>query len=160
MHHSSRSLLYLARYEQLACEKSLVQLFGSVLRSSCSPCYFTASTSVGHERSVAWLGALVRDSDDRTGWDQPFLRSAMAHYSGRPSRHSAHRAAQDPVCRLVFNQVLPTAVGGDVVRAWRCHQLGPSLAVAIRSVLLDRVCGFAMLGALSCDLTRSTGHRS
>jgi len=44
-----------------------------------------------------------------------------------------------------FNQVLPTAVGGDVVRAWRCHQLGASLASAIRSVLLDRVCGFAVL---------------
>ena len=47
-----------------------------------------------------------------------------------------------------FNQVLPTAVGGDVVRAWRCHRLGPSLTTAIRSVVLDRVCGFAVLVAL------------
>jgi uncharacterized membrane protein YbhN (UPF0104 family) len=38
-----------------------------------------------------------------------------------------------------FNQVLPTAVGGDVARAWRYHQLGV-MGSAIRSVLLDRVC--------------------
>ena len=47
-----------------------------------------------------------------------------------------------------FNQVLPTAVGGDVVRAWRCHRVGVSLTTAIRSVVLDRVCGFAVLVAL------------
>lgn len=47
-----------------------------------------------------------------------------------------------------FNQVLPTAVGGDVVRAWRCHQVGASLTTAIGSVVLDRVSGFAVLVAL------------
>jgi glycosyltransferase 2 family protein len=25
---------------------------------------------------------------------------------------------------LFFNQVLPSGVGGDAVRAWRCHRLG------------------------------------
>src|SRR3974377_2192548 len=40
---------------------------------------------------------------------------------------------------LFFNQVLPTGVGGDVVRAWRCHRLGIGAAAAIRSLVLDRV---------------------
>ncbi len=41
-----------------------------------------------------------------------------------------------------FNQVLPTGVGGDAVRAWRCKRLGIALAPAIRSVLLDRASGY------------------
>jgi hypothetical protein len=47
-----------------------------------------------------------------------------------------------------FSQLLPTTVGGDVVRAWRCHRLGASLAAAVRSVLLDRLSGFAVLVVL------------
>ncbi len=43
---------------------------------------------------------------------------------------------------LFFNQVLPTGVGGDAVRAWRCRRLGIGLAPAIRSVLLDRASGY------------------
>jgi glycosyltransferase 2 family protein len=43
---------------------------------------------------------------------------------------------------LFFNQVLPTGVGGDAVRAWRCRKLGVGLGVAIRSVLLDRASGY------------------
>ena len=50
---------------------------------------------------------------------------------------------------LFFNQLLPTGIGGDVVRAWSCHKLGPRLGVAVRSVLLDRVLGCATLLALS-----------
>ena len=60
-----------------------------------------------------------------------------------------------------FNQILPMAVCGDLVRARRCHQIGASLASAIRSVLVDRVCGVCGAGStLSGDLTRSAGHRS
>lgn len=43
-----------------------------------------------------------------------------------------------------FNQVLPTGVGGDAVRAWRCHKLGVALGPAIRSVLLDRASGYVV----------------
>jgi uncharacterized membrane protein YbhN (UPF0104 family) len=46
---------------------------------------------------------------------------------------------------LFFNQVLPTGVGGDAVRVWRCCRLGISLAAAIRSILLDRACGYLVL---------------
>ena len=42
---------------------------------------------------------------------------------------------------FLFNQVLPTAVGGDAYRVWRAKQLGVPLDVGIHSVLLDRAFG-------------------
>lgn len=49
-----------------------------------------------------------------------------------------------------LNQVLPTAVGGDVLRAWRAKQLGATWQTSIHSVLLDRATGvlISLLGAL------------
>ena len=49
---------------------------------------------------------------------------------------------------LFFNQILPTGVGGDVVRAWRCSRVGIALGAAIRSILLDRACGYLVLVVL------------
>jgi uncharacterized membrane protein YbhN (UPF0104 family) len=49
---------------------------------------------------------------------------------------------------LFFNQVLPTGVGGDAVRAWRCCKLGIGLGAAIRSILLDRACGYIVIVAV------------
>jgi uncharacterized protein (TIRG00374 family) len=49
---------------------------------------------------------------------------------------------------LFFNQVLPTGIGGDAVRAWRCSRIGIGLGDAIRSILLDRACGYLVLVAL------------
>lgn len=49
---------------------------------------------------------------------------------------------------LFFNQVLPSGVGGDAMRAWRCHKLGIGLGAAVRSILLDRACGYAVLVAI------------
>ena len=49
---------------------------------------------------------------------------------------------------LFFNQVLPSGVGGDAVRAWRCHRLGIGVAAAIRSLVLDRVGGYVVLVVL------------
>jgi glycosyltransferase 2 family protein len=46
---------------------------------------------------------------------------------------------------LFFNQVLPTGVGGDAVRVWRCCRLGIGLGTALRSILLDRACGYLVL---------------
>ena len=58
-----------------------------------------------------------------------------------------------PLLRIVlvgqfFNQVLPTGVGGDAVRAWRCRRLGIGLGAAVRSILLDRASGYLVLVAL------------
>jgi uncharacterized membrane protein YbhN (UPF0104 family) len=49
---------------------------------------------------------------------------------------------------LFFNQVLPSGIGGDAVRAWRCRRLGIEPSVAIRSVILDRVAGYVVILAL------------
>jgi uncharacterized membrane protein YbhN (UPF0104 family) len=48
-----------------------------------------------------------------------------------------------------LNQVLPTAVGGDALRAWRARQLGATWEASIHSVLLDRATGvlISLLGA-------------
>ena len=46
---------------------------------------------------------------------------------------------------LFFNQVLPTVVGGDAVRAWRCRKIGILWGSAIWSILLDRACGYLCL---------------
>jgi hypothetical protein len=48
---------------------------------------------------------------------------------------------------LFFNQMLPTGVGGDAVRAWRCSRIGIGLGAAIRSIL-DRACGYLVLVVL------------
>lgn len=50
---------------------------------------------------------------------------------------------------ILLNQLLPTAVGGDVLRAWQAKQLGAPLETAIHSVLLDRGTGvlIALVGA-------------
>ena len=42
---------------------------------------------------------------------------------------------------FLFNQLLPTIVGGDVFRALRAKQLGTPLETAVHSVLLDRATG-------------------
>src|SRR4029077_16524438 len=49
-----------------------------------------------------------------------------------------------------LNQVLPTAVGGDILRAWRAKQLGASWQTSIHTVLFDRATGvvISLLGAL------------
>jgi uncharacterized membrane protein YbhN (UPF0104 family) len=49
---------------------------------------------------------------------------------------------------LFFNQALPSGVGGDAVRAWRCRRLGIGVAAAIRSLVLDRVSGYVVTVAL------------
>jgi uncharacterized membrane protein YbhN (UPF0104 family) len=49
---------------------------------------------------------------------------------------------------LFFNQVLPTGVGGDAVRAWRCSKLGIGLGATVRSILLDRAWGYTVVVTL------------
>ncbi len=44
-----------------------------------------------------------------------------------------------------FNQLLPTSVGGDVVRGWEAHRSGLRLDQAVISVVLDRIMGLTGL---------------
>jgi hypothetical protein len=46
---------------------------------------------------------------------------------------------------FLFNQLLPTAVGGDALRVWYARNRGAPLDVAIHSVLLDRVSGIVVV---------------
>jgi glycosyltransferase 2 family protein len=46
---------------------------------------------------------------------------------------------------LFFNQTLPSAIGGDVIRMWFAHKIGLSAAKAITSVVIDRIYGFVAL---------------
>jgi uncharacterized membrane protein YbhN (UPF0104 family) len=51
---------------------------------------------------------------------------------------------------FLCNQVLPTGVGGDVLRAWRARGFGVPLNIGIYSVLLDRSAGMVtvLLGTI------------
>jgi uncharacterized protein (TIRG00374 family) len=51
---------------------------------------------------------------------------------------------------MFFNLVLPTSVGGDVVRAWYLDGRSGRKAAALLSVLADRVSGLLMLIAIAC----------
>lgn len=44
-----------------------------------------------------------------------------------------------------YNLILPTGVGGDAVRMYRCYRSGAPLRTAVGSVLVDRYVGVAML---------------
>jgi uncharacterized membrane protein YbhN (UPF0104 family) len=46
---------------------------------------------------------------------------------------------------FLFNQLLPTAVGGDALRVWYARNRGAPLDLAIHSVLLDRVSGIVVV---------------
>ena len=45
------------------------------------------------------------------------------------------------VVALFFNQVLPSTIGGDGLRAWFLRQTGRPIGLAIRSVAIDRLVG-------------------
>lgn len=50
---------------------------------------------------------------------------------------------------VFFNNILPGSMGGDLVKAWYCTRVEPSLAAgAVSSVLADRIIGFLSLFAL------------
>ena len=73
--------------------------------------------------------------------------AARWHYILSASGYSPGMAklAKILLVGLFFNQVLPSGIGGDAVRAWRCHLLGIPAGQAIRSILLDRAMGFASI---------------
>lgn len=64
---------------------------------------------------------------------------------------------------LFLNQVLPSTLGGDAMRAWRIVKSGSSVGRAVRAVMLDRMVallGLALLVALGLPFVLSiTGDR-
>lgn len=57
-----------------------------------------------------------------------------------------------------FNNLLPTGVGGDVVRAYKLARDGPGAAIAASSVLVDRASGLLVLLAMAVGAL-AFGHR-
>jgi uncharacterized membrane protein YbhN (UPF0104 family) len=55
-------------------------------------------------------------------------------------------AARLVMIGLFFNQTLPSAIGGDLVRIWKVRKLGVPLGKATNSVLLDRLSALAATG--------------
>jgi uncharacterized membrane protein YbhN (UPF0104 family) len=51
---------------------------------------------------------------------------------------------------MFFNLVLPTSVGGDVIRAWYLNRKSGRKAAAFASVFLDRLNGLFVLVAMAC----------
>lgn len=65
-------------------------------------------------------------------------------------QHGGEAFSLNTAYRLVmignfFGQALPSTIGGDGVRAWYAHKFGIPLAVAVNSVLLDRLIALAAL---------------
>jgi uncharacterized membrane protein YbhN (UPF0104 family) len=88
--------------------------------------------------------------------------SVLACLAGTPVNAVRWRALCDPgdglpplaafwkilMVGLFFNQMLPSGIGGDAVRAWRCQMLGIRLGAAVRSILLERASGYCVFVAL------------
>ena len=89
------------------------------------------------------LVAAVGGGRDGTPGDQHIRGAALAHRPGSGDDLSRTLdVVEDRARRVFFNQVLASGVGGDAVRAWRCHRLGIGAGAAIRSLLLDRISGY------------------
>lgn len=58
------------------------------------------------------------------------------------------RALRFTLIGQFFNQVLPTALGGDAVRAWLASRDGAPLGRAVRAVVCDRVIGLVALAII------------
>ncbi|MEG3618530.1 lysylphosphatidylglycerol synthase transmembrane domain-containing protein [Magnetovibrio sp. PR-2] len=51
-------------------------------------------------------------------------------------------AGKNIIIGMFFNQVLPSTIGGDVVRIWLAKRWGLSISVAANSIISDRIFGF------------------
>jgi glycosyltransferase 2 family protein len=82
---------------------------------------------------------------------QTFVLAARLHAIvaalGRPI--GAGSAIELSFVGALFNQALPSAIGGDAIRAWRLRADGRSWRSAVNAVLLDRGGGVLVLAVLA-----------
>jgi uncharacterized membrane protein YbhN (UPF0104 family) len=106
---------------------------------------------------LAWLVHLVSFSEiaanvTKTNWTSFLVvwlvQSALVLVQATRWRIIARRLGIDfpfwPACQNVyigqfFNQVFPSSIGGDAVRAWRLHRSSVPINAAIASVALERI---------------------
>ena len=100
------------------------------------------------DSSPAWFargGRHQRRGDRRHG---PALAPAAGRASGAGSPATGGSSRRYLIA-LLLGQILPTAVGGDAVRAIDLTRRTGEPAEAVSSVVVDRVVGLAALGALA-----------
>jgi glycosyltransferase 2 family protein len=101
------------------------QTSSQLLKASPLPLLFALLTSVAPLPLVAWRWQLIL----RIGGFTAGLWRLLGHtWIG-----------------IFFSQALPSTVGGDGVRAWLVYRDGASASQAIRSVLIERLLGLAIL---------------
>jgi uncharacterized membrane protein YbhN (UPF0104 family) len=61
----------------------------------------------------------------------------------------SERSALIVLLSLLYNQVLPSTVGGDAVRVWMARDAAPTIAIVVKSVLVDRIVGLAALALVA-----------
>ena len=134
--------------ERGRCIRKLLIGSARLLVTAGSLCVLFESTSVGRAKEII----------DHVSWP-PLAAGATALLATSPFSAlrwhlvlAAETTSPGPwtllkivLVGLFFNQVFPSSVGGDAVRAWRCHRLGIGVAAAIRSLVLDRISGYSVL---------------
>ncbi len=100
------------------------------------------------DTSPGWFCAAIAINIVATFDHGAALVPAAALRAGGASRASGGSSRRTSIA-LLLGQVLPTAVGGDAVRAIDLARRTGARAEAVSSVLVDRVVGLAALGALA-----------
>jgi uncharacterized membrane protein YbhN (UPF0104 family) len=103
-------------------------------------------SAFGGLRLGPWLAAVVAYALAQTlsalRWQ---LLARSVGFGGGYGRYLAHYSVG-----TFFNLVLPTSVGGDVVRAWYLSRAEGHRGAALLSVFADRASGLAVLIVLAC----------
>ena len=119
-----------------------VAVLGAVLAAADLPSLGRLLAHASPVYFVAAVGALVL---------QTLVLSvrfrAIVAALGRPI--GARFAAELTFVGALFNQALPSAVGGDAIRAWQLRNDSRSWREALTAVLLDRASGVAVLAVLA-----------
>jgi glycosyltransferase 2 family protein len=117
-------------------------LLGGVLAAADLPVLASLLGDASLGPIVAAVAALVA---------QTLVLSARFHaiVAALGRRVSAWSAIELSFVGVLFNQALPSAIGGDAIRAWRLRSDGRSWRDAVNAVLLDRAGGVAVLAVLA-----------
>ncbi len=100
------------------------------------------------DTSPGWFGAAIAHQHRRDGRHGRCAGTCCCSRAGAasPASGGSSRRTRSRSCS---GQILPTAVGGDAVRAIDLARRTGARAEAVSSVLVDRVVGLAALGALA-----------
>jgi uncharacterized membrane protein YbhN (UPF0104 family) len=103
-------------------------------------------SALAHLRIELWLAALavLAGAQVLSAWRWQMLARRLGFERSVPQLFSYYMIG------MYFNLLLPTSVGGDVVRAWYLDGRSGRRFAALAAVLLDRFSGLLVLLALAC----------